>query len=381
MKSTAGQRVPLLKSLLFSIIFIFLIMAISPPPQAEVTGVCSNCHTMHNSQGGSSMVYEFSGGSFSYTETPNDRLLVSDCVGCHTATDNSTWKDATTGAPIVNNTSAPDYGATTGDGKYAGLAAGNFYWTDQDDAYGHNIFAADGTLSKAPGSETGGVCVTNSCHFSVVSGVLSGTAVTARYRCTTCHMVYDDTTRKTWHHKGDDGVADSENEGWYRFLSGHQDGDGYGVAGIEDGDWEHAATSSTHNEYLGSEDNNKASTGGYLRVAANTITAFCSGCHFEFHKQDTTGAGASPWIRHPSDAVIPITGEYAGYTTYNPLVPVARPSLSSVSNTVTPGTDMVMCLTCHRAHASPYYKMLRWDYKSSTLATSLSGCRVCHATK
>ncbi len=377
------------KSLIFILSIIFSI-ALCSHVNAEVTGDCVNCHTMHSSQGGGPVAYEFSGGSFSSTTNPQNTLLISDCVGCHTAIDSSTWKDTITGAPIVYNTSAPDYGATTGDGKYAGLAAGNFYWVGQDQANGHNIFVADTALTDAPGRVSSGC--TSDCHNSLTySGIL------CTYRgwlgsCGNCHMVTGDSTYPSntrWHHRDDSGpVVDSPEEGWYRFLGGHQSGDGRGVAGIEDPDWEHTPTSTSHNEYLGKVDSAKSTSGGFYRVGANAISGFCMGCHNAFHIQDTTGSGASPWIRHPSDAVIPITGEYAGYTTYNPLAPVARPSLtgwtgpsSSVNESGASAKDLVMCLTCHRAHASPYYKMLRWDYKSTTLATSLSGCRVCHSMK
>jgi predicted CXXCH cytochrome family protein len=40
-----------------------------------------------------------------------------------------------------------------------------------------------------------------------------------------------------------------------------------------------------------------------------------------------------------------------------------------------------MCLSCHGAHATDYYKILRWDYRSSVLSTAISGCIVCHTSK
>ncbi|NOZ26181.1 MAG: cytochrome c3 family protein, partial [Nitrospirae bacterium] len=55
--------------------------------------------------------------------------------------------------------------------------------------------------------------------------------------------------------------------------------------------------------------------------------------------------------------------------------------LTAAIGTVTAGTDRVICLSCHRAHGSPYFKMLRWDYRSTTLATALSGCNACHTSK
>ena len=117
------------------------------------------------------------------------------------------------------------------------------------------------------------------------------------------------------------------------------------------------------------------------------MTAFCCGCHGNFHiEQADTGA----WIRHPSDAVIPITGEYVGYATYNPQAPVARPSLtdwtgpnSLVNEGGTVEKDMVMCLSCHRAHGSPYSDLLRWDYQEMIARdnTKTGGCFVCHTSK
>ncbi|MBW2664372.1 MAG: hypothetical protein JRD93_20945, partial [Deltaproteobacteria bacterium] len=89
---------------------------------------------------------------------------------------------------------------------------------------------------------------------------------------------------------------------------------------------------------------------------------------------------ASPWLRHPTDYTLPGgTTEYAGYTTYSMLAPVARPNLSALPATpdiVRPGTDVIMCLSCHRAHGSPNYKMIRWDNQAN-----MSGCVVCHTSK
>jgi hypothetical protein len=253
------------------------------------------------------------------------------------------------------------------------LAGGNFYWVISDDTKGHNILSSDHNLTKAPGDTDKSNCGTNSCHANldrVVSG--AGSGLDGKQGCEKCHLAPK-------HHANDHeylvgGLVTSAEQGWYRFLSGHSDGEGLGVEGYEDGDWEETVASNDHNEYLGNQ-----LAGGSGFVLGNTTTAFCTGCHGRFH---TNQGSKSPWLRHPSDAVLPVSGEYSSYTTYNPIVPVARPSLpSSPSSTVSPGTDMVMCLSCHRAHASPYFKMMRWDYKSSTLSEALSGCNVCHTSK
>ena len=114
------------------------------------------------------------------------------------------------------------------------------------------------------------------------------------------------------------------------------------------------------------------------------MTGYCVGCHGEFHTQLD---GNSNWIRHPSDAVLPNTGEYTAYTDYDPNVPVARPDLAAITSTgsVANNADMVMCLSCHRAHGSPYDDMLRWDYSGMVAGgggtASGTGCFKCHSEK
>jgi hypothetical protein len=119
---------------------------------------------------------------------------------------------------------------------------------------------------------------------------------------------------------------------------------------------------------------------------ADTATAYCCGCHGNFHNENVEGDGSGSWIRHPSDAKLPPDGEYAAYVDYNPLAPVARPAVTgSASPTVIPGTDMVMCLSCHRPHGSPYDGLLRWKYTGDggceAQGTSKCGCFVCHTQK
>ncbi|MFH1673467.1 MAG: cytochrome c3 family protein [Pseudomonadota bacterium] len=368
-----------MKKLLICLLFILLAVGPFGLVQAMVKGpLCSNCHTMHNSQGGE-MVVGFE--PFEAGGATNPTLLITTCLGCHTASDPSIWKDATTGAPIVYNVSAPTYGASSDGGTtHQGLAAGNFYWVTQNDANGHNIFSGspDPNLTVAPGAVTSG-CGLNGCHDNLHE---TNTNFGTRQGCSKCHMMGNVNGPSGYHHRIDtDTVIDSADEGWYRFLAGHMGGIGLGVSGIEDSDWEHETTA-THNEYLGLSAG-KTSAGSFS-ACGPTMTGFCCGCHGNFHIEELDGR----WIRHPSDVAIQNSGEYAnafgaaggGTGTYNPLVPVARPSLSAISNTVTLGTDMVMCLSCHRAHASPYYKMLRWDYRGWP-GGGTDGCSVCHTSK
>ena len=327
---------------------------------SAVSGDCSNCHTMHHSQ--TPWPWDMNWGGQS--SPPEENLLVADCVGCHTNyTDGNTIIELGSGSgtsdvPIVHNVSLP---ATP-------LAGGNFYWVAQgDDTKGHNVAGIvneDGNLNEAPGKSGG--CA-NSCHKSLAS---------AGRGCQGCHL-------NPRHHADDSATIVGASGGWFRFLSGHQGGEGSGVEGIEDTDWQATKGSDDHNEYL-CFDGPKTGSGTFSSLG-NTMTGFCTGCHGTFHQQDDTPTGVSPWLRHPSDFALPNRGEYAdafgaggtGTGTYDPDVPVGRPSLTAVSNVVTIGTDMVMCLSCHRAHGSPYFKILRWDYRGN----EWTGCATCHTWK
>jgi len=320
--------------------------------QAKVKGQCANCHTMHYSQHGG-VLSEWG------TKGPYQNLLVNSCVGCHTGVN-----DGTNTIPYIFSESEPTYGTNT-------LAGGNFYWVAHGcDECGHNVtdipgVNQDSNFSQTPGFVSGKTC--SSCHGS-------GNMVLTK--CIFCH--------DPKHHGDDSGpVAGDDEEVKYRFLSftafhpyTFQQGsyNFYGVAGIEDGDWEYTVSSSDHNEYCGA-----ASSGDYSG-ASHSISRYCAACHWGFYGENT-----EHWIRHPSDYVLPNSGEYANYITYNPLAPIARlestlTGMTVASSTVTPGEDQVSCLSCHRPHGSPYPKIMRWNYQGWP-GSGENKCNVCHTTK
>lgn len=358
------------------IILVLLLLLFFPEkPHCKVEGNCSNCHTMHRSQG----IWPWNPNWGGPSSDPIENLLVADCVGCHSnysdgaPTVTLSLQGSSIDVPVVYNIVSPP--STI-------LAGGNFHWVAQgDDTKGHNVLGVAGqdvNLSVAPGNTSG--CA-GSCHYSLATSQAVFPSLGSG--CKGCHLA-------PAHHADDDGpVIDNnpEGEGWFRFLSGHSDGEGSGVTGIEDDDWHATSGAGDHNEYLGYGGNYDVSGGGFSDCG-NTMTGFCTGCHGLFHWE----YDSSCWIRHPSDTVIPnITGsEYAnafgaagtGTGTYDPGVPVGRPDLTGwtgPSATVTLGTggDLVMCLSCHRAHGSPYSSLLRWDYRGN----DLSGCGTCHTEK
>ena len=331
---------------------------------ARVRGPCSNCHTMHNYQN----------GELVSPSGPRSYLLKDSCAGCHT-NPNGGETIVTIGVtriPIVNNGVEP----------LQSLAGGNFYWVKVGgDRKGHNCLSipgisSDQTLTQAPGkpsSASGPSCA--NCHDQI-----SG--------CESCH--------DPKHHADDSGPVVGESGGWYRYLNSSEHGSSTtGVKGIEDDDWEYTVSATDHNEYNGCDNP--------YGNEDNSMSNYCAGCHQQFHGlsyTDTDGNviydGQSPWFRHPTHLPLPNdpSKEYYYYNnpggtgpgSYNPLVPVARDptalsSMTGPSATVTPGSDQVMCLSCHRAHASPYDHLLRWDYKGWPQNGQSNGCLVCHTAK
>ncbi|MBI5407777.1 MAG: cytochrome c3 family protein [Nitrospirae bacterium] len=336
---------------------------------------------MHNSQDGDAV------GS-----GPNAYLMTAlngktdPCIGCHFASNGATWKDPATNAPIVWNGSEPSYNAQKG------LAGGNFYWVGAGNSTkGHNVYgiaAQDANLNTAPGENTAG-CGGTACHVTLAAAPSDQNFFQGG--CRGCHVF-------TYHH---------EDNGVYRFLKGH----GVGpyppvtqplpaarknittyadyVTGVEDPglDWEQETTTN-HNWYKGTTASYSGS-GTALRDY-KSITAFCAGCHRQFHGpyEEINGSGmgsASPWMRHPTDIALPDTGEYGSYdpdVTYNAQAPVAWTNPSSPTR----AGAVVMCLSCHRPHGSDQADLLRWSYSDMQAGTTDpakagKGCFVCHTQK
>ena len=96
-----------LKEYIPVLLTVSFVLFFSTGVNAEVSGQCSNCHTMHNSQDGTAVVYELNTGYTGYdtVSTPQNYLLKSDCAGCHSAVGTGTIDGNST--PIVFNTSTP----------------------------------------------------------------------------------------------------------------------------------------------------------------------------------------------------------------------------------------------------------------------------------
>jgi hypothetical protein len=348
---------------------------------AEITGYCSNCHTMHNSQNGVEMVTYTYG---SETTDAKSFLLRGTCLGCHAqGTANAIETIGGNDVPQVYHTNAS-----------IDLAGGNFAYilgskgSGASDAKGHNVVGfgdSEGTLAGPPGHhEPNNIGVNITCAGAKGCHGKRGSEVGLA-------------SLKGAHHNNVNGKLDTADQIYnsYRFLMGVKGYENMGTYKWQNRD------ASNHNEYFGATtpmtyngDCNICHSSEGIQPSNNTMSGFCGTCHRDFHTVDGIGGDtSSPFLRHPTDVILPGgTTEYADYNSgggnvFSVVAPVARGIVpDSISSTVIPGDSgaqgaIVMCLSCHGAHATNYYKMLRWDYKSTVLSTAISGCTVCHTSK
>lgn len=364
---------------------------------ARVTGQCANCHTMHNSQDSASMQKNSTVGT--YGSGPQESLTRGNCVGCHSGD-----------TAIVDK--APSVMSLTNPPTYQ-LAGGSFWWVAQDggafDAKGHNTLMLNPTSSDAkhglvpPGWTTdfGTGVTTLPTGASGTWGTQLGCAGT--FGCHGQHKstVEGDFTAISGGHHGNDSTIDGSTiPKSYRFL--------FGVTGIEDTDWELTVSSSDHNIYKGRARTTDTST---HTDADTTISFLCAKCHGKFHSgtgtegTDTDSTFGAAWLRHPTDLSFAdvLNTEYAtyndsgDYSTYAPVAStdpatvLASDGFAAVSmardGSTEANTGIVMCLSCHRAHGTPYNDLMRWDYSANCQASTATfdntncGCFVCHTTK
>ncbi len=376
------------------IIFMFLVLFYNFS-DAKITGPCVNCHTMHNSQNNAAMATYGADSKPWKGSGVNPTLVRGNCLGCHGIGTSKIVNIGGSDVPQVYHADA------SGD-----LAGGNFAYitgtkgSGASDRKGHNVYELNNgpdplfNNTVIPGGFKGSghrsiiitnlsCCVEEGCHGKRME--MSG--ITNLY------------AMKGTHHKNPDisklDVADQVYNS-YRFLTG--------VKGFENNGtykWQNKDASS-HNEYFGTTTPpiynysggciNSCHSANGLRSVNNTISGFCGTCHGNFHTLsggyygNDAGIGStnhSPFQRHPTDIVLPSTGEYAGYTAYSIEAPVARITVpDAISSIVSPGSDIVMCLSCHASHASNYPSMLRWDYTAMVAGGGGSGgCFTCHTQK
>ena len=337
---------------------------------AKVTGQCGNCHTMHNSQGGAAVarVLNKDGWSMEVTSTPNEALLNTNCIGCHQGNNDGGI------TPYVLYPSGPIYGNTGTESETTTLAGGNFYWVcNGQEATGHNVSGITISDIRFGNTPPGGEALSGQLTCAGTNGCHGDRAISNETEAMLKSHHANDMTK--W--KDGSTLANS-----FRFL--------YSVQGFEDQQYEYRPTYNRHNKYYGIDRTLETQNDD------STISSLCAKCHGDFHQgsgkiaSGTFGSGV--WLRHPTDfdmGSATTSDEYANYNgggadNYSVISPVGTTSKTEeVNRTVlaTNGDAIVMCLSCHRAHGTPYQAILRWDYKAWPGPGGYNGCAVCHTTK
>lgn len=376
---------------------------------------CDGCHVMHNASGGvarSTKVAPWTNAVPAFLLQGTDQS--STCLMCHASPTHDPTKPyqiANTGvdATTMNYSPGGDFGWLT----MAGGAA---------DRSGHNVvaldfgLAADGTMHAAPGGsfsppQTGtGAFACSSCHDPH-----------GRYR-----MQYTNATTWTWAGPVASGLLDPITQpiyssgsygnlpkvdgavGSYRLLAGV----GYSPASAIANPSPFVSNppvAVAPPGYNKSEAGAKLNKAAEVRVAYGTgMSEWCANCHANIHMDNyTSGAMGASGLKHPAgQGAFLKPGQVSVYNTYvssgvfngtgdqyTSLVPFenagkvvvtghsgATADLAKLQGAAqgadtagifTAGTQSnVMCLTCHRAHASAFSSMIRWNADDTFITNS-----------
>lgn len=403
-----------------------LTLMVSTPSMAVHKGsgdlTCGNCHTMHSSQGGTSTP-SMGGdtGSFILLRNPNvtSRSTIHNlCLQCHAENGSqagvvmNTGTAATTPPKVyltsIAWTESSDF--TTigagGDFSYVGTYTGTF-----------NLQGGDITVAVGRGHSLGITTPTPPGNNAGNSG--AGTTLNS-FSCTSCHDPHGTSSTTTSINRFRNlkaGAALDANAqrpiNNMTSLSPMDIATSY-VGGVNNGNntlgsaptvasnvWPVYRPSGSQNSYNVSS---VAPTGMTLSDNSTyvSMSAFCAQCHGAWHEGFTgsTNKSTNDWARHPVDnritdgsttsgAGVTIT-DFAHYSnnTINPIgskVPAANGAGAAVYYADNVG-DKVFCLSCHFAHGSPYYDILRWNYiaavdlgsQQGNGVASNRGCQQCH---
>jgi len=323
-------------------------------------GHCDACHSMHNS----------ADNPLGANAVANNTLLKgsdasSTCLNCH--------------GPNAFGTSGGSYHIMSDDGT-GNSQGGDFYWMNKDytvmvrgnpvvyskDDHGHNVVAADFAMLADANTNN--------------AAAPGGTYLATDLGCNSCHDP---------HGKVDGGTA-----GGGAPISGSGS---YGAAWPTDGsilgnyrligDAGYVAPGGltfTNGAPVARATNVSGQSYGAIVDYGSGMSEFCGNCHGLYqndsHKHPAGDGEHMNGFGTNYNSYVK-TGDFAGVqaTAFDALVPFERgvtdktTTDTALSADPVAGTDAnsnVMCLTCHRAHASANPNMGRWDFETELLADS-----------
>jgi hypothetical protein len=356
---------------------------------------CEGCHSMHNSFEGSANVTgrTFAQGTGAFLLKANDQGGT--CLNCHNAADTapSSYHISTNGVVPYDSTSPVEM---TPGGDFAWLKKTMTFvvrgatTTNDGSRHGHNIVAADfgyvadDALTVAPG----------------------GTYPAANLACSSCHDPHGRYRRDATgaysttglpifnsgsYNNSANPTASVSAVGAYRILGGN----GYQPKSLTGS---YAFTQDPMDVVVAST-YNRVETTDQTGIAYGKNTAeWCTNCHTSMLQGSYTSGMAG--LRHPAGNAAKLTDaivtNYNAYVTsgimtntntakaFSTLAPFAtdtndRTTMKPQAVTGTGGNsthaaattaDNVTCLSCHRAHATAFESMLRWNYAGNEFMTA-----------
>jgi len=364
--------------------------------------VCADCHTMHNSKDGAPVV---EGGYPSGTDPNPEMLYRADwtdmCLSCHMQGQNTS---ATAALPDVLDSGWTAPIVMTLDGvDPAGVAmpGGDFYYSNLDPAKGHNPAYTAGAVGGAATSLM--MAEDPILGDTPPGGLINGDD---EWSCHTCHGMHSRfsgsyTAWRQVQRKLNGVVISGDVTGFgvetatgnkgataagYEPIKSNARGDIQGTSYLNvraDGEKLEGADLA-----LDESDTNK-------NVYRGGFSSMCSVCHGDFHggngetrtADNTKTRVGGYWVRHPTNVAMNEAGSKYGIGTYTKAItnaqgtnpnpagydwryPLVQPDadftveydVAAMANPATAiGEDRIMCLTCHKAHATQYDNMTRWD--------------------
>ncbi len=329
---------------------------------------CMGCHNIHDAKSSSALL---AGTDVSST-----------CINCHGASGASSYHIATpdadmpAGTPPGNRTPGGDFGWLKKTYTYSPRTGTTV--TEAGETHGHNIVAvdfsyvADGTNLTAPGGDMASSDLScNSCHdqHGKLRRLSDGT-----FAITGAPII----SAGSYNNSPDPAAGQAV--GAYRLLRGT--GSEAGTGGKTFSAVFNAVVPSTYNR-------TEAVTPTRVAYGAG-ISDWCSTCHPDMH------SGTSSKMTHPVNETLG-TDESANYnayvgsgnmtgtsaTSFDSIVPFQRDNLSGTTGYATlkaeavndgsvatgpASSDRVMCLSCHRAHATGWEFMTRWNNAGELIA-------------
>lgn len=326
---------------------------------------CMGCHTIHDAKSASSLL---AGTDISST-----------CLNCHGKTGASSYHIATpdadmpAGTPPGNRTPGGDFGWVKKTYTYSPRTGTTT--TDAGDGHGHNIVAldftynADATNLTAPGGDMDATQFScNSCHdnHGKLRRLSDGTFAITGAPIIASGSYNNSVT-----------PAAGQAVGAYRLLRGP--GSTAGSGGKTFTAVFNAVVPSTYNR-------SEAVTATRVAYGAG-ISDWCATCHPDMH------SGTSSLMTHPINQGLgsSVAANYNAYigsgnmtgtsaTSYDSIIPFQTDNstdyaalkllaVNDGSNKTGPASsDRVMCLSCHRAHATGWEFMGRWNNAGEIIA-------------